>query len=73
VLVFVNCLTVVAIDGTVTTTRLEAGLELDHRIGDLIPDGAGGSWRVEELVHEQRHLVVSEVAVEPRLVELLAA
>jgi hypothetical protein len=57
--VFENCLTVVMTDGTVTVARLASELELDHRAGDVISDGEGGLWRVEEVFVEQRHLVVS--------------
>jgi hypothetical protein len=73
-----DCLTVMAIDCTVTVTRLSTDVELGHRVGDLISDGAGGHWRVEEIVCEERCLVVSEIEIEieqPRIAvpELLAA
>jgi len=57
--VFENCLTVVMADGTVTVTRLASEFALDDRPGDVISDGEGGLWRVEEVFVEQRHLVVS--------------
>jgi hypothetical protein len=67
----------VAIDSTVRVTRLSADVELDHRVGDLISDGADGEWRVEEIALEERRLVVSEVMLTERYVavapELLAA
>jgi hypothetical protein len=77
-----NCLTVIAADGSLTVCRLEEDLDIDHRTGDLIPSHFGDSqWRVEEIAHEERWLVVSEIAVvelvvaefEPDSVELLAA
>ena len=71
-----NCLTLVALDRTVTVTRLAEGVESEHRVGDLISDGAEGHWRVEEIALEERCLVVSEVMLEERqaaVPELLAA
>jgi hypothetical protein len=67
---------VVASDSTVTVCCLSADIELEHRVGDLISDGADGHWRVEEVGLEERLLVVSEVLLEARYVavpELLAA
>ena len=66
----------VASDGTVIVTRLSVDVELQHRVGDLISDGADGQWRVEEIEFEERHLVVSEVMLEVLSVDaplLLAA
>jgi hypothetical protein len=71
-----DCVAVVAIDRTVTVTRLAEGVDLEHRVGDLISDGADGHWRVEEIVLEERFIVVSELMLEERhraVPELLAA
>jgi hypothetical protein len=80
--VLTNCLTVIAIDGSVTVARLEESLDLEHHVGDVIPGPDGnGHWRVEEVALEERCLMVSEISVvevvvgqfEPGSVELLAA
>jgi hypothetical protein len=77
-----NCLTVIAIDGSVTVARLEESLDLEYHVGDVIPSPEGnGHWRVEEVTLEERCLTVSEIVVaevvvaefEPGSVELLAA
>jgi len=71
-----NCITVVALDGTVSVASLAAEVELEHRVGDLISDGADGHWRVEEIVFAERCLVVAQVMPEEphvALPELLAA
>jgi hypothetical protein len=77
-----NCLTVIAIDGSMSVSRLEESLDLEFHIGALIPSHDGdGQWRVEEVALEERCLTVSEIVVveivvaefEPASVELLAA
>jgi len=71
-----NCITFVSFDGTVSVAGLTADVELEHRVGDLIPDADGGHWRVEEIVFDEQSLVVAQVMPdEPDVVvpELLAA
>jgi hypothetical protein len=64
----------VASDGTVTVTRLASDFELAHRVGDVIRDGTGATWMIEEITAESRCLVVSEFDEgRPYVVELLAA
>ena len=70
-----DCLTIVAVDGTVTVARLELEVELWHRIGDVFSD-AGGRWRVHEVELDERCLAIEEIGEEPvsfSLPELLAA
>jgi hypothetical protein len=67
---------VVAIDNTVTVLRLSDDVELDHRVGELISDGADGHWHVEAVMLDERCLVVSVVGREEpsvTVLELLAA
>ena len=69
-----ECLTIVASDGTVTVTRMASDFELPHRVGDVIRDGTGGAWMIEEITAQSRCLVVSEFDDRhPYVVELLAA
>jgi hypothetical protein len=63
-------------DGTVIVSRLSVNVELHHRVGDLISDDGDEQWRVEEIELEERYLVVSEVMLEVRRMDvplLLAA
>ncbi len=52
----------IALDGSVEVCRLDLHVELSHRAGDVIPDGAGGHWHVEEVVLEERCLTVRALA-----------
>ncbi len=56
-----SSLTIVAFDGTVTVTRMASDFELAHRVGDVILDGTGATWMIEEITAESRCFVVSEV------------
>jgi hypothetical protein len=69
-----ECLTIVVFDRAVTVTRMASDFELAHRVGEVIPDGAGGAWMIEEITAESRCLVVSEFDDRhPYALELLAA
>jgi hypothetical protein len=69
-----DCLIVIAADDTITVARLEEDFELDHRVGDLISDGLGGQWLVDEATLEQRCLVLREIMAGRYVMpELLAA
>ncbi len=66
-----DCLMVVALDGTVSIDRLAPDFELDHHIGARISDGLEGAWRVDEIVLERRCLLVSELPAEALPAETL--
>ncbi len=69
-----DCLTIVATDGSVSVTRLAGEIELAFRVGDVIPDGSGGTWVIEEITIDSRCLVVFELDERhPYVLELLAA
>ena len=69
-----DCLTIVTADGDVTVARLDLDVELWHRTGDVFSD-ARGSWCVDDVMLDERCLVIVEVGAEPAfaLPELLAA